>query len=91
MRLGWLALPPSPKIDPVPRPRFKSSRVRLGVLQCLQAMAKADSRALHLHWTALLPLQQPLLPRPALPHLLTMVLHDPVAKVRGGALIKASL
>ena len=61
--------------------RFKSSRVRLGLLQCLQAMAKSDSRALHQHWTALLPLQQPLQRRPASPHLLTLVLYDPIPKV----------
>ena len=61
--------------------RFKSSRVRLGLLQCLQAMAKSDSRALHQHWTSLLPLQQPTQQRPT-PHLVSMVLNDPVPKVR---------
>ncbi|GAX75458.1 hypothetical protein CEUSTIGMA_g2901.t1 [Chlamydomonas eustigma] len=65
--------------------RFKSSKVRLGVLQCLQTMAKSDSRALHPHWTSLLPTHQPLLPRPAAVHLITMLLYDPIPKVRSMA------
>jgi len=62
--------------------RFKSSRVRLAALSCLQAMAKAEPRALHAHWTTLLPVQQPLQPRPLSPHIVTMLMHDPVSKVR---------
>ncbi len=61
--------------------------MRLGALLCcagLQAMVSADSRALHPHWTSLLPVQQPLLPRPLLPHLLTVLLYDPQPKVRRG-------
>ncbi|KAL6763977.1 hypothetical protein V8C86DRAFT_17851 [Haematococcus lacustris] len=62
--------------------RFNSSRVRLALLSVLQAMAKGDSRALHPHWTSLLPVQQPLQPRPLTPHLITVLLHDPQPKVR---------
>ncbi len=45
-------------------------------------MAKTDSRALHAYWTLLLPVQQPLQPRPLVPHLITVLVHDPVPKVR---------
>ncbi len=65
-----------------PGRRSGAGRVRLGALLCLQAMARADSRALHPHWTSLLPVQQPLQPRPLLPHLLTVLLYDPQPKVR---------
>lgn len=65
--------------------RFKSSRVRVGVLTCLQVMAKSDSRALHQHWTSLLPTQAPLQPQPLSPSLVTMLLYDPLPKVRGHA------
>lgn len=34
---------------------MQASRVRLGVLAVLQVLAKADSKALHPSWTALLP------------------------------------
>ncbi len=57
-------------------------RVRLSALLCLQSMAKSDSRAMQPHWTALLPVQQPLQPRPLAPHLVTVLLWDPVQKVR---------
>ena len=63
--------------------RLKSSRVRSAVLVLLQAMAKADPRALHVHWTTLLPVQHPLQPRPLSPHLVTMLLHDPAPRVSG--------
>ncbi|GFR41288.1 hypothetical protein Agub_g1803, partial [Astrephomene gubernaculifera] len=62
--------------------RFRSSRVRLAALSCIQAMARSDPRALHAHWSALLPLHSPLQPRPLTPHLLTVLLYDPLAKVR---------
>ncbi len=63
-------------------PRLRSSKVRLAVLQCLQTMAKSDSKALHTHWTSLMPVQHPLTPRPLQPTLVTMLLFDPVPKVR---------
>lgn len=46
-------------------------------------MAKSDSRALHQHWTALLPSALQLQHRAAIPNLGTMLLFDPVAKVWG--------
>ncbi len=61
--------------------RFRSSKVRLAVLQCLQSMAKSDSKALHSLWTSILPVQQPLQPRPLSPNLVTVLLFDPVPKV----------
>ncbi|KXZ56713.1 hypothetical protein GPECTOR_1g642 [Gonium pectorale] len=45
-------------------------------------MAKSDPRVMHSHWTALLPVQAPLQPKPLTPHLLTVLLHDPLIKVR---------
>lgn len=63
--------------------RFRSSRVRVAVLSCIQAMAKSDPRAMHSHWSALLPLQNPLQPRPLTPNLITVLLFDPLTKVRG--------
>lgn len=71
--------------------RLKSSRIRLGLLQCLQAMAKSDSRALHQHWTALLPTALQLQHRAATPNLGTMLLFDPVAKVRGARGVAAQV
>ncbi|GLC35771.1 hypothetical protein PLESTB_000492500 [Pleodorina starrii] len=62
--------------------RFRSSRVRLAALSCIQAMAKSDPRAMHVHWSALLPLQAPLQQRPLTPHLITVLLYDPLIKVR---------
>lgn len=65
--------------------RFKSSKVRLSVLMVLQSMAKSDSRALHPYWTYILPVQQPLAQRPLSPHLITLLLYDPVQRVRSMA------
>ncbi|PNH12673.1 HEAT repeat-containing protein 6 [Tetrabaena socialis] len=62
--------------------RFRSSRVRLAALSCVQEMVKGDPRALQPHWAALLPLQSPLQLRPLTPHLLTVLLYDPLIKVR---------
>ena len=41
---------------PGPADCHKSSRARLAALQCVQALARTDSRALHPFWTSLLPL-----------------------------------
>ncbi|GLI68841.1 hypothetical protein VaNZ11_013384, partial [Volvox africanus] len=62
--------------------KFRSARVRQAALTCIQAMAKGDPRAMHTHWSALLPLQNPLQPRPLTPHLITVLLYDPLTKVR---------
>lgn len=61
--------------------RHRSSRVRLGALGVVQAMARGEPKAMQLHWTTLMPLQAPLAPRPLSPHLLTVLLHDPMTKV----------
>ncbi len=67
--------------------RYRSSRVRLGALGVVQAMARGDAKAMQPHWTTLMPLQAPLAPRPLTPHLLTVLLHDPMTKVRGAAIV----
>ncbi len=55
--------------------------MRLGVLQLLQTLAKSDARALHAQWSSVLPAANPLAPRPLNPHLLVLLLHDPMPKV----------
>jgi uncharacterized membrane protein YgcG len=61
---------------------IRSYRVRVALLQLLQALAQADAKLLHPYLAALLPSQQPLQPRPLSPHLLTVLLYDPCNKVR---------
>ncbi|GAB4815069.1 hypothetical protein N2152v2_002115 [Parachlorella kessleri] len=68
----------------------RTSRVRLGVLAVLQALAKADPKALHPSWTTLLPTSDSVLspaPSPAETTLAHMLLHDPVPKVRQAAAV----
>ncbi|KAK9806281.1 hypothetical protein WJX72_008421 [[Myrmecia] bisecta] len=71
--------------------RFKSSRVRLAALNCLQVLAKADGKALHPHWTALLPVHTPLSNRPGTASLMDVVVNDPLAKVRATAAATVSV
>ena len=57
-------------------------RVRVAALLCLQALARADPKALHAHWPALLPTRHVLQPCPRERTLLTAVLFDPKPKAR---------
>lgn len=66
----------SSESDPI-----KAARVRTALLQLLQTLIQMDPRALHPYWTALLPSQAPLQASPLSPHLVTMLLFDPVDKV----------
>lgn len=64
--------------------RLKTWRVRLSVLLLLQSIAKADAKALHSYWTALLASQPQVQHRPQAATLAAVMLHDPVPKVRLG-------
>jgi hypothetical protein len=68
---------------------IKAVRVRTALLQLLQLLVQADSKALHPYWSALLPSQAPLHQSPLSPHLLTMLLYDPNDKV--GCTVPSSL
>ncbi|CAL8466624.1 g6160 [Coccomyxa elongata] len=57
-------------------------RVRLAALSCLQALAKADCKALHPHWVVLLPVHGPLARRPDSLTLMDALVNDPIPKVR---------
>lgn len=61
--------------------RGAAVKVRLALLLCIQSVVQADPQALHAHWATLLPVQQPLLQQPLSPHLVTVLLYDPVPKV----------
>jgi hypothetical protein len=61
---------------------IRGQRVRVALLQLLQALVRVDPKALHPYWPALLPSQSPVAPRPLSPHLVTVLLFDPSDKVR---------
>ena len=48
----------------------------------LQVLVKADCKALHPHWTVLLPVHTPLATRAASATLVDVVVNDPLVKVR---------
>ncbi|BDA41093.1 probable HEAT repeat-containing protein 6 at N-terminal half [Coccomyxa sp. Obi] len=60
----------------------RTCRVRLAALSCLQALAKADCKALHPHWVVLLPVHDPLARRPDSLTLMDALVNDPIPKVR---------
>ncbi|EFJ31932.1 hypothetical protein SELMODRAFT_408282 [Selaginella moellendorffii] len=62
--------------------QFRSSKARTNAILCIQAIARADPKSLHAHWTLLLPTHNVLHPRLYQPTLVTTLIFDPVSKTR---------
>ncbi|WOK95364.1 hypothetical protein Cni_G04071 [Canna indica] len=62
--------------------RYRSSKVRLATLICIQDLCRADSKSLTSLWTLLLPENDVLQPRKYETNLMTCLLFDPILKVR---------
>ncbi|CAM6087115.1 unnamed protein product [Calypogeia fissa] len=65
--------------------RFRSSKVRTNAILSIQALARPDPKVLHAHWVVLLPTNDVLQPRPFQATLVTILLFDPIMKVRMAA------
>ncbi|KAJ7526085.1 hypothetical protein O6H91_17G080600 [Diphasiastrum complanatum] len=60
----------------------KFSRIRINAILSIQAIARADPKSLHAHWSSLFPMHDVLHPRPRQATLLTALLFDPISKAR---------
>ncbi|KAK9841854.1 hypothetical protein WJX81_007459 [Elliptochloris bilobata] len=65
--------------------RTAAARARLAALSCMQALARADCKALHAHWAALLPVATPLAGRAQGATLMDAAARDPSPRVRASA------